>query len=568
MNKSTAELMEELKSLRQAFENLKISHERELNERKQAVLELTHSQALMSYIIEHSHSSVAVFDRDMRYIFVSERFLKQYKVKQTDVIGRCHYDLFPGLLQRILEAHQKALQGEVVGKEEDIYITPDGIAEWTRWECRPWFESNGSIGGIILYAEVITDRKVAEQKSREKDQEFRKLSAQLPDLIFQFTKRPDGSYYVPIASQGIRNIFGCTPEDVQDDFTAIARVLHPEDAERVIRDIEQSAENLTYFTCEFRVVIPGKPVQWIFSRSTPEKLPDGSITWFGFNANITERKEAEILLQEKNEAIKAQNEKFQQLNEEISHANQALEKAKEKAEESDRLKSAFLANMSHEIRTPMNGILGFTELLDDPDLTGDEQKLYIEMIKKGGDRLINIIDDIISISKIESGEMNINRSEIHVNDQIKYVCSFFKPAADQKGLELVDSYPPHPCDPIINTDREKVLAVLSNLVKNAIKFSKDGAVEVGYRKVANYLEFFVRDQGVGISPDLLEVIFMRFRQGSDSLSRVYEGAGLGLSISKAYVTMLGGRMWVESVLGQGSSFYFTIPYDDNQGQSK
>lgn len=147
------------------------------------------------------------------------------------------------------------------------------------------------------------DRIKAEQKVREKDIEFRKLSNHVPDLIFQFTRRPDGSYYVPIASLGIRNIFGCEPEDVMDNFEAIARVIHPEDAERVINEIELSAKNISLFTCEFRVQIPGKEVQWIYSKSSPEKLPDGSITWYGFNVNITQRKQAEETLLQLSRAV-------------------------------------------------------------------------------------------------------------------------------------------------------------------------------------------------------------------------------------------------------------------------
>jgi PAS domain S-box-containing protein len=152
------------------------------------------------------------------------------------------------------------------------------------------------IGGrktILSVVRDITERKLAEDKIREKDIQFRKLSANVSDLIFQFTRKPDGSYFVPIASEGIRNIFGCSPEDVLDDFTPISGVIYPDDANRVFSDIEDSAKHLTYFTCEFRVQIPGKDIQWIYSRSTPEKLPDGSITWYGFNTDITERKRAE-----------------------------------------------------------------------------------------------------------------------------------------------------------------------------------------------------------------------------------------------------------------------------------
>lgn len=137
------------------------------------------------------------------------------------------------------------------------------------------------------------ERKEAGEQLRFKDIQFQKLSENVPDLIYQFTRRPDGTYCVPIASSGIKNIFGCEPEDVVNDFTPIVRVIHPDDVERVINDIENSAKNLSLFTCEFRVQVPGKPVQWVLSRSTPERLADGSITWYGFNANITESKIAE-----------------------------------------------------------------------------------------------------------------------------------------------------------------------------------------------------------------------------------------------------------------------------------
>jgi signal transduction histidine kinase/CheY-like chemotaxis protein len=245
----------------------------------------------------------------------------------------------------------------------------------------------------------------------------------------------------------------------------------------------------------------------------------------------------------------------------LKQAEKELIKAKEHAEESDRLKSAFLANMSHEIRTPMNGILGFTELLDDPDLTGAQKDLYIKMIKKGGDRLINIINDIMNISKIEAGYMDVSLAETDINTLVDYIFDFFKPGADQKGLKLIRCCPVPKMDAVISTDREKILAVLTNLVRNAIKFTNTGLVEIGCKKLGQHLEFFVKDTGVGISTDQMQIIFERFRQGSDSLTRVYEGAGLGLSISKAYVEKLGGKIRVESELGKGSAFYFTLPCD-------
>jgi len=254
-------------------------------------------------------------------------------------------------------------------------------------------------------------------------------------------------------------------------------------------------------------------------------------------------------------------------NEEIKQLNAQLQKAKKKAEENDRLKSAFLANMSHEIRTPMNGILGFTELLKEPMLPGEVQQEYINIIEKSGARMLNIINDIISISKVESGEMEVSLSETNINEQIEYIFTFFKPEAEHNGIKLhfKNSLPAK--EAIIKTDREKIYAILTNLVKNAIKFTSTGSIVFGYNfnSAGSHvnpalLEFFVKDTGSGIPPEQQKIIFERFRQGSELHSRNYEGAGLGLSISKAYVEMLGGKIWLESEEGKGSEFRFTIPY--------
>lgn len=233
--------------------------------------------------------------------------------------------------------------------------------------------------------------------------------------------------------------------------------------------------------------------------------------------------------------------------------------AKEKAEESDRLKTSFLSNMSHEIRTPMNGILGFAEILKESDLTGEQRQEYLCIIQKSGERMLNIINNIIDISKIESGQMSISVSEININEHIEYIYNLFRPEAEKKGIQffLKNQLPSNKA--FIKTDRAKVDTILSNLIKNAIKFTSQGFIEFGCVKKGNYFEFFVKDSGIGICLEYREFIFERFRQGSESLNKKYEGAGLGLSISKACVEMLGGQIWVESEEGKGSEFKFTLP---------
>jgi signal transduction histidine kinase/CheY-like chemotaxis protein len=241
-----------------------------------------------------------------------------------------------------------------------------------------------------------------------------------------------------------------------------------------------------------------------------------------------------------------------------------LRAAKEKSQESDRLKSAFLANMSHEIRTPMNGILGFAELLKRPNLTGKEQKQYLTIIEKSGTRMLNIVNNIVDISKIESGVIEISNKTTNINEQIEFLTAFFAPEIENKGLRLVYSKTIPTDKAYIETDTEKLYGVLTNLLKNAIKHTYKGAIEIGYHLKSednqHFLEFFVTDSGNGITEDRLSVIFDRFMQADMSNKTAYQGAGLGLSISKAYVEMMGGRIWVESNHGIGSTFRFTIPY--------
>ena len=235
--------------------------------------------------------------------------------------------------------------------------------------------------------------------------------------------------------------------------------------------------------------------------------------------------------------------------------------AKKKAEESNRLKTAFLNNMSHEIRTPMNGILGFAQLLKEPNLTFGEQQKFLGFMEKSGERMLNIISAIVSISKIESGQMEVSVSKTDVNKQIEKIHSAFKPEVDRKGIQFSVNAALSSTESIINTDSEKLFSIMTNLVGNAVKFTHSGSIEFGYKKKGENLEFFVKDTGDGIADEKKEIIFIRFRQGSESNTRAYEGAGLGLSISKAYVEMLGGKIWVESELGKGSIFYFTLPYN-------
>ena len=237
-----------------------------------------------------------------------------------------------------------------------------------------------------------------------------------------------------------------------------------------------------------------------------------------------------------------------------------LIKAKEQAEESNRLKSAFLANMSHEIRTPMNGILGFLNVIRDVDLTASEQKEYIELVNRSGKRMLDTVNDIIEISKIEAGEVSVQKQPVYLDEILKYMHGFFSKEASEKELKLILDDNPDIFQLQINTDQVKFESILTNLIKNAIKFTDKGAVRFGAYVTEGMVNLYVRDTGCGIPEDQIEKIFKQFVQGDMGHSRRYEGSGLGLSISKAYTEMLGGKIWAESQPGIGSEFTFSHPY--------
>lgn len=237
-----------------------------------------------------------------------------------------------------------------------------------------------------------------------------------------------------------------------------------------------------------------------------------------------------------------------------------LVEAKEKAEESDRLKSAFLANMSHEIRTPMNGIIGFLNLLREPDLSDENKSTYINIVTQSGQRLLDTLNDIIEISKIESREMNLNISDVPTDNVLEYFLNFFLPQAGAKGLTLMLADHLKGSRAILRTDRNKLESMISNLLKNAVKFTAKGQIEFGNYAMRDSVVFYVKDTGQGIRENRIEAIFDRFVQGDISSNRPHEGSGLGLSIVRGYAELLNGKVWVESVFAEGSTFFFSLPY--------
>ena len=250
-----------------------------------------------------------------------------------------------------------------------------------------------------------------------------------------------------------------------------------------------------------------------------------------------------------------------QLEQEIEQRKQAeleLTEALKRAEESDRLKSAFLANMSHEVRTPLNSIIGFSELLVSPEFDQAQKDDFIQYIIISGNNLLSIINDIMDISKLESGELQIHKRQLNVLEFISTVKEQFDIQAKAKGLELKLIVPENSEETIIRADAERLRQIFNNLVSNAIKFTSNGRIEIGYQPNGAKIEFYIRDTGIGIAPEYHHKIFERFRQIEPSATRKFGGNGLGLAISKNLVELMGGEIWVESEIGKGAKFCFTI----------
>jgi len=474
------------------------------------------------------------------YMVDSEGHYAVWNTFQRDVVvGKPDSEMMNTYAIDTIHPDDKALVAEKMtnilqhGSEEseEVKILIHGGPEFR------WFRISGKkiiFNGdpfILGIGSDITERKKAEEKAfKSCENQLQKLSAaieQSPAVVIITDPMGDIEYVNPMFTQ----LTGYSAEEVRGENSRILQSgLTPK---ALYQDLWQTILSGGIWRGEFQ-----------------NKKKNGELFW-----------EAAVISAILNEGVV---KNFVAVKEDITEQKQYLNEliaAKENAEESDRLKSAFLANISHEIRTPMNGILGFSELLKEPHLSGEKQTMYIELIQQSGQRMLNLINDLIDISRIEAGETTLQISETPVNKLLRDINIFFKPEADKKGLGLSCSTGLPDDESIIQTDNSKLNQILINLVQNALKFTRSGDIDVGYFRKDSMLEFYVIDSGIGIPVDMKEKIFERFRQVDNSLTRHHEGSGLGLSISKAYVTMLGGTIRVESVERRGSAFYFTLPYN-------
>ena len=529
--------------------------------RKQAKRDLKKREQLMRYIIQHDPGGRVVFDKEMNHVFVSKTFLRDYKVEEKDVIGKNHYDVFPTIPEKWKKVHKRALEGEVVVSGDDEYfVHEDGSIDYTRWVCRPWYSENGEIGGIVLYTDIITELKKIEKKFADSEKRFRSLAESAPIGIIISDKKGQTVFQ----NSHFTKMLGYTLEDIPtiEHWWPLA---YPDDDDR---RFVQERWNTVLKEASGKDT-PVRPVEAIVScKDGRDKYIEFRLTKtddldFILFMDITNRKEAEKEILRKNEEYLTANEELNEGLQRIKEINIELEEAKERAEESDRLKTVFLANMSHEIRTPMNGILGFASLLKQAQVSEEQQKKYLNIIEQSGERMLNTINDLIDISRIEAKEVKLYTSDLNLNDAANYLYGLFKPDTDDKGLKFNYTLDLKGKTPHVVIDKEKLYVVFMNLIKNAVKYTDEGEIEFGIAKSGGMLECYVKDTGIGIPEERREAIFDRFVQADLNIAQPYEGAGLGLAIVKGYLELMGGDIRVDSSPGKGAAFYFTVPVDSN-----
>ncbi len=518
-------------------EEVVIAFAQDISEQKQAMDALKESQRQIATLLGNLPGMAyrCLNDKNWTMEFVSEGGInltgyEPYELICNKIIS--YNDLIhPDDQKKVWNLIQDALKINQSYKLSYRILTKDKKEKWVSEQGIGIYSSEGNLIALEGLITDITQRKRAEL-------EIRKLSRsieQSPTIVIITDLLGNIEYVNPkfyqITGYSAKEVIGKNPKILKSGKTP----------QTVYKSLWKTVTAGKEWYGEFQNRKKSGELYWESANIFPLKNEFGEITHFiGMKEDVTIRKNME----------------------------EDLINAKEKAEESDKLKSSFLANMSHEIRTPMNAIIGFSQLLSDLEVSKEERSHYISLIQSSGNDLLGLIDDIIDISKIEAGQLKIFKSQYFVDNILKELYDSFselvKTKKNKNNLKFIYNQPETSQQIVIYSDIDRFKQIIRNLISNAIKFTDKGSVEFGfnvdYNQSYSNLLFYVKDTGIGIAEDKQDIIFDSFRQASISNTKIYGGTGLGLAITKKLVELLGGKIWVNSIPEQGSTFYFTLPY--------
>lgn len=517
-------------------------------------------------LIENQNDLVVKVDKSGCFIYVSPSYCKYFGKSEKELLGESFYPLVHEEDREFTANAMESLYKEPYSCYVEQRVLSANGWRWMAWSDKAILDDSGDVIEIIGVGRDITDRKNIEQALRESEENYRTIFELANDSIM--IHDPENLSIIN-ANRNALNSYGLNSLDElrQHGFYSDSPYSQKEAGAWIKRALD---EGLQVF--EWKNIRVDGSVFWEEVCLLPISI-QGEDCILSVARNITVRKSIEERLQKINKELKLRNEEYAALNEEYATQNEELQEAKERAEEADRLKSAFLANMSHEIRTPMNAIMGFSTLLAKANISNEKQKHYASIIKGRSNDLLKIIDDILDISKIEANQLVLQESSHSIkallDEVLDYALSKLEIGNNPKvSVSLVNQIVDNE---ILIVDSGRLKQVLYNLLENALKFTHTGEIEIGCKQGKNdNLLFYVKDTGIGIPLEKQVPIFDRFTQAHDIAQHNNTGTGLGLAISKGIVELMGGQIWVESQEGEGSTFYFTIPYKAGagaQGQS-
>jgi PAS domain S-box-containing protein len=485
------------------------------------------------------HGIVSITDINGLITYANDKFCEISGYARAELLGKSHRIINSGVHEPAFFAELwRTILAGGVWHGEICSQAKDGRRFWVQATLVPLFDDTGALAQFIAIRTDITERKLMEAEIKAAGDRLREVTNDVPVAVYQLHLSPSGQQSVPFCSPAIEQISGVPHDEVVGNPKALLRQVHADDNPALHEAFTNSAKSGQPWVFDFRLVhrVTGQLV-WVHCGLQPKRAADGGTLWNGYLSDISESK----------------------------RVSEELQRAKEGAELANRAKSDFLANMSHEIRTPMNGVIGMTELALETDLN-EEQREYLMIVKSSSESLLTVINDILDFSKIEAGKLLIEKIPFNLGRTVADTLKTLAVRAHAKGIELVCDIGPEVSMAVLG-DPGRLRQILMNLVGNAIKFTDHGevvlrlAMQPGNSRTRDLFEFSVVDTGIGIPESKLDSIFSAFSQENSSITRKYGGTGLGLSISTRLVEAMGGRIKVQSELGRGSVFQFSLSLD-------